>query len=263
MKTTRHSLNPRAGFTLMELLTVMAIIAIISTIALISYMNMKAGGAYQSLSKNLQNYVMLARQQASLQNKPVCLMITKTDRTFGNNEKETHHEAVVVLYAGTVTTAAGDTVMDAFFSERVALSMTNYVYNLSTGKRATIREAYVTHENTNVVATLYTSTPLPSYNYDVIKYKLDTASHGFQRGHAYGFELHQPYRLPKNFTLKGSHPIVEKFGGDGSMRYCDDGSGVFKHVGTGISFDLVESIRRHPINITIDSRGVVTVNPNP
>jgi len=263
MKTTRHSLGTRAGFTLMELLTVMAIIAIISTIALISYINMKAGGAYQSLSKNLQNHVMLARQQASLQNRPVCLMFTKTERMFSDGQKETQHEAVLVLYVGTVTDVDGVNFSDAFFTQGVRLlNMTNTVYNLETGGHFGVRQIVLETEVVEGgVEKLYDS--LPTYNRPAVKYTLNTAGHGFQKGSAYGFELHQPYRLPKNFTFPNSQtlPIVIKFEGDGAMQWKEGASGSFTPVGAGISFNIVESIRSHPIKITIDADGVVTVNP--
>ena len=257
MSRPRCHLNPNAGFTLIELLTVMGIIAILSTVALLSYINMRSGGAYLALSKNLQNQVMLARQQAALENREVCLLFAENPE----GEEGNNHEAVLVFQGGHVTKAwspvEGFSIEDTFanvpmlFKGLADESADVILYNYQSGKRHTATVMRV-KEDAPGVETIYNRVITPrNYYRNTIRYVVKKSSETeFPVGSAYGFVLHQTYRLPQNFSFQGvtlSNPKIVRFKPDGSI--------------TGDkNFNILETIRRQSIPVKISDKGVVTVD---
>ncbi len=70
----------RTGFTLFELLVVITIMIFISTIAVMNYIGVMRGAGFTTASSNIFNALLMARQRACLDNKPVVLyLLDKTN----------------------------------------------------------------------------------------------------------------------------------------------------------------------------------------
>ena len=278
MKTHHPFKSPR-GFTLIELLTVMAIIAIISGIALASYINMQSGGKYLSLARNIQNQVMLARQQAMLQNRPTNLLLSVSpyqDNMFsgsfgwGQGGYEEHHEIAVCFHAGVVTAvdAVGNVIQNAFaeppalFTVKTLDKVNMIIYNFETGRRHESGGAEQGTESIIYPGTIYTDRR--DYERIALEYPISGAS-SFQKGHAYGLLLAQAYRLPKNITFTEEYarlgdPSIIQFDRNGVMYWKQRGGGAKQEVTSEISFDMMETIRQQNITVTIKNNGIVTVD---
>jgi len=176
--------NP--GFTLIELLTVMGIIAMMSVIGLISYSNMARGSAFLAMRKNIEGSVMLARQHASLLNRPVHLLLTAygrvetktTEDAEGNkisqSYQEAHYEIVTVYEGGRVTSSSVtppprvgipplanekgfyDVYAEPYWFEQqnIGASVLGgkefYIYNISQGTRAKIERVALGYDQAEV-----------------------------------------------------------------------------------------------------------------
>jgi len=250
-------MNKKAGFTLLELLTVMTIIAIISGVALVSYINMQSGGKYLSLARNIQNQAMLARQQAIMQNRPTCLLLSVTD--------DNQHEIAVVFHAGVVTDSANTYIQDAFANTSLYAGSTT-LYNFNTGIRYKVNQE-TGGEKITLPSIIYPG-GVTEYERQAVKYVKDAsvATFSFNVGDAYGFIFSQPYRLPKNITfddnsVKKNNPLVIYFDTNGVMYQLTGTppNQTRSDVGDVVDFQIRETIRGKAIKIAIKSSGVVEV----
>jgi len=280
LKTKNQHVQTRAGFTLIELLTVMGIIGIICSIAVISYINIRSGGAYMSLAKNLQNHVMLARQQAALENREVRLVFAQ--------DPDGSHDVLLVFHGGYVTAKGsgsppadsglntGDYIADAFTSPPTMLSAKDIktvdmkLYNLgapnvpnapNAGKSYSVK-AWPENESVPPETTLYNNDKLfhptrRGYSKKTIRYYHAGIHNQFNVGDAYGFVLHQSYRLPKNLKFASVTP------GNLEIVIFKPNGEITDKAGNPINtktFKVNETIRKNSVDVTINSKGVVKVD---
>ena len=255
MKIFAHNSTRLRGFTLLELLTVMTIVAMISTIGVASYFNMRTGGAYLSLSKNIQNMVLLARQQAALQNRNVVML-----RSF-RNEDGGLSEFILLFKGGVVTRTSGNNILNSFEEppqEREVLDSaaddwvsSAYVYNLRTGKRHLLKAIDKDKgEIVEIGPTIYSAVSL--YYKNAIR--LELGSSDFHIGDSYGFLLHQPYRLPRGFSFDDLTSEGTKI-----LHFTPNGEIISDGGGQETKFKIKENIRQAPIQVTIGRTGKVSV----
>lgn len=276
------------GFTLIELLTVMGIIAVISVIALVSYSNMARGSSYLAMRKNIQGAVMLARQHASLMNRPVHLLLTASGQSITTTTRDAEgfentnvsyldaQYEIVTVYEGGVATAVTNNWMYDSYAEpywfeqnNIGASMNSanafYIYNMDAGKRAIMSTnllSYVSIRDYNAdpqSAATYVSYPRKALRFTTVDEK-NRSNPIFSTGDAYGIELSQPYRLPRGFEFANMR-VPEQFAGDyyykaHRITFYPDG-----HMDASDSerFRIKEVIGSRAMQVTVKASGFVEV----
>lgn len=86
----------KAGFTLLELLTVMAIMALLSTFAVTSYFGAIRGMTRRSAIKHLVNTLELAKQRAAMEGVNVSVLIYN-EKTGDKNNKDAYIPSYVIV----------------------------------------------------------------------------------------------------------------------------------------------------------------------
>jgi len=249
-------MNKKAGFTLLELLTVMTIIGIISAVTLVSYLSMQSGSKYLSLARSIQNQAMLARQQAMLQNRQMCLLFTDNNGI---------HEVAVCAHAGTVTdkksTLSPPRILNAFADPPTSTNAIT-LYSFKTGRRYDD----VLQIGNNVIESR-SGGLAGNYTIPSLAYAFNGAN-DFNMGDAYGFLVAQPYRLPKNIIFKKNDPIdqgkplVIYFDSNGVMSQERRNNNTTAVGNSGVEFKIQETIRKGDIKVKISNAGIVDINWN-
>ncbi|HPC49028.1 MAG TPA: prepilin-type N-terminal cleavage/methylation domain-containing protein [Kiritimatiellia bacterium] len=206
-----------AGFSLLELLSVMAIVALLSTLAVTSYFNAIRGMTRRSAVKHLANSLILARQRACLEGVRVSVMVYNEVAGYNNKgDPECVPSYVVCKEAGRVTALSGTTLVDEFTpldkmfgtateDDTVGSSYLGSMrlYNLTAGKWWQVTPTAVSHNLTGrkssyIADRKYT---IPAFGFKKNANVRNANDAMWEVGDVYGLEAAPPGSLPKGFKF--------------------------------------------------------------
>ncbi|MBP5544684.1 MAG: prepilin-type N-terminal cleavage/methylation domain-containing protein [Kiritimatiellae bacterium] len=201
----------RAGFTLIEMLSVMAVMVMLTTIVVASGFGMRRGASANAALQIPQNVMEYARQRA-------CMDGRRTAVLFAPDE-EGVFSASIFQAAGTVFSTSSQSIVDKFSDVALVDSGFNVltVFNFNTGKTFTVGK--ISRSNSNTAQHridfekeinnggdasadgkgnkyYYSSTTIERSSDDPTA--INSAS--WPSGSAYGFEIAERQTMPKNFS---------------------------------------------------------------
>jgi prepilin-type N-terminal cleavage/methylation domain-containing protein len=176
----------RSGFTLLELLVVITMMIFITTIAVMNYLGVMRGAGWTTLSSNIRNTLLMARQRACLDNKPVVFYLL--DKT--NYVVQIAHGTVAKIDHGTPQT---------FWDQEAVLGDTNApLLNLDRpGATATISG---TAPGNLSLSNVNASGVMQTYHVAALRYTVVTNGY-WAEGDRYGIQAFTPLTLPKGFEF--------------------------------------------------------------
>jgi len=214
----------RGGFTLLELLVVVSIMIMITTITLVNVFGMMRGASYAAISTGITNALLLGRQRACMDNKPVYFyLLNATDYVL--------REPI-----GTINKADNTTLYD-YYGDASGLSNA-VIANMTDGTASTV---------TVVVL-----------NKNPVEWKLFIGAVGTWNpsgGDQYGVEVFGQQKLPKGFSFTTPVPTPSLSCNARSVIFQSDGS-----VDTinGLSaFTITESNTTKTVTFTIAPSGKI------
>jgi len=238
---TAYSLQPAGaqrrhcgGFTLLELLIVIAMMIFITTISLMNYFGAMRTAGYTAVSNDVFNALLMARQRACIDNKPVCFYLTDSNKF------------VLQEPLGTVAQIKGFTFYDPYV-DPAAVSSNMAIVDITTpGASATIL--------------LTTNGPLPLMPgvFDVNNIQIFYACSfavdkpaGWTAGDSYGIAVSPEQMLPKGFvfTQPSSTPCV-------FATFMPDGTAA-----ASATLQVRETLKNdanHQLSFSVDATGKVS-----
>lgn len=191
----RREVRRRAGFTLLELLVVITMMIFITTIAVVNYFGVMRTGGYAAVSNDVFNMLLMARQRACLDNKPVYFylldstnyVIQEAFGTIAGISPMTDSDGYNVYY---------DKYEDlsSYSGTNVNMSILNMDRPGSVALVKAIKGGIIANGGTN---------PVTGEKYDIPAYSLHLQPTGtWQPGDRYGAELFARQMLPKGFVFE-------------------------------------------------------------
>ena len=197
----------RAGFTLIEMLSVMAVMVMLTTIVVASGFGMRRGASANAALQIPQNVMEYARQRA-------CMDGRRTAVLFAPDE-EGVFSASIFQAAGTVISSSSLAIVDKFSDVAEVTSGFNVltVFNFNTGKTFTVGS--IEHENQSTAYMVdfkkvegHDASADGKKNQYFYPHTIITRSSddppinpaSWPSGSAYGFEIAERQTMPKNFS---------------------------------------------------------------
>jgi prepilin-type N-terminal cleavage/methylation domain-containing protein len=245
-----YSVKPRRGFTLLELLVVISMMIFITTIAVMNYFGAMRTAGYNAVSNDVFNALLMARQRACLDNKPVYVYLIDTTNYV---LLESFGTAAIVETDLSAPSGPGKILYDQYndVSGFVSNSIIVDIDNLGTG--AIAWSTGTAHSPTNTFFINGDGTPvLNTLNYSTIYVTNNPACNNFnwKSGDRYGVTVFAPQMLPKGFEF-----VTPSTPGQ-SIVFNPDGT-----VNAGVSSLVVQETLKndttHQITFTVKSNGSI------
>ena len=195
----------RAGFTLVELITVMGIMALLIGTAIVQYTNMTRGTAMSSALSHVRSGLLLARQQAVLNGKKTYFIIASNSYTICIQEGVGNGPDSVYV------------IEDRYADWTNKIEKGGMAYNLDPPQDEPSGSVY--SGKGSQIVDVSTATNIVGVKFGV----LTTADRIWKDDSRYGWPVYKTMYLPKNFffvTDKDSDSIVV-FNSDGTCREDD------------------------------------------
>ena len=239
----------RGGFTLLELLVVVTIMIFITTLATMNYFGAVRTGGYTTVSHNVFNTLLMARQRACIDNKAVYVYLLDTTNFVLQEAFGTIALIENDSFAGGYKFYDPYVEADAFSANRILIDIDH------PGAGAIIWQAETLSQSTpNVDITGFTNTvSIPSCALHVTNDPSSTLPFtAWQVGDHYGNTIYSPQMLPKGFVFNAPAPpcVFAVFNPDGTV-VCPQSS-------TLVVQEVLISNNTHQISFTVDSNGRVS-----
>jgi type II secretory pathway pseudopilin PulG len=240
----------RGGFTLLELLVVVTMMIFITTIAVMNYFGAMRTAGYNAVSNDVFNALLMARQRACIDNKPVYVYLIDTTNYV---LLESFGTAAIVANEASAPGGNGKVLYDqyndvsGFLSNSIIVDIDNLgtgAISWSTGTAPSPTNTYLINGDGSLVP--------DNLNYSTIHVTNNPACDfsGWKPGDRYGATIFAPQMLPNGFVFVSPSTPGQ------SIVFSPDGT-----VKAGISSLVVQETLKgdttHQITFSIDPSGKI------